>query len=293
VTIPAASPVQTARLQAAPVPTAPVQMAAEVVAVRPAGGYVSLTVAAPVIAAAARPGHFVALSVGGPATSMVARRCFSLASWDAETIEVLFSVRGHGTTWLAARRPGELVDVGGPLGSPFTPPAEPRRCVLVGGGYGAAPLVPLAEALKTAGCEVRMLIGATSAARLMAVPEAGRVAHSLTVTTDDGSVGIRGRVSDALPELLDGAGRVYGCGPMRMLAAVARLAAAAEVPSQVAVEEAMACGVGVCMTCVLPVVGEDGQTRMTRACLEGPVFAGERVRFAALGSIPPDAVGAA
>ncbi len=270
----------------------PVQVSAEVISVRPVGAYLALTLDAPPIAAAARPGHFVALSVGGPATSMVLRRCFSLARWEAGTITVLFSVLGHGTGWLAERRPGDRVDVGGPLGSPFVVPDRPMPCVLVGGGYGAAPLVPLAEALRALGCQVRMLLGAASVDRLMAVAEAGAVADSLTVTTDDGSSGIRGWVSAALPELLAGAGTAYGCGPMPMLASVAGLSAAAGVPSQVAVEEAMACGVGVCMTCVLPVVGEDGRTRMTRACLEGPVFPGDRVRFDAVRTVPSDAVGA-
>jgi dihydroorotate dehydrogenase electron transfer subunit len=79
---------------------------------------------------------------------------------------------------------------------------------------------------------------------------------------------------------------------MAMLAAVAGLAARHGVPAQVAVEETMACGVGVCMTCVLPVVGGDGVTRMSRACVDGPVFAGGSVRFADVGTVPPDAYGA-
>ena len=85
---------------------------------------------------------------------------------------------------------------------------------------------------------------------------------------------------------------VYACGPMGMLRAVAEQAAAAGIPSYVAVEESMACGIGVCMTCVLPVVGDDGLTRMVRSCVEGPVFAGDRVRWDALGTVPADAVGA-
>jgi dihydroorotate dehydrogenase electron transfer subunit len=89
---------------------------------------------------------------------------------------------------------------------------------------------------------------------------------------------------------------VYACGPMPMLRAVADLAAERGLPSQVAVEESMACGVGVCMTCVLPVVGDDGLTRMLRSCVEGPVFAGDRLRWDAVfegaGTVPADAVGA-
>jgi len=84
---------------------------------------------------------------------------------------------------------------------------------------------------------------------------------------------------------------------MAMLEAVQRVASAsyggAGIPTQLSVEESMACGVGVCMTCVLPVVGDDGQTRMLRSCVDGPVFAGDRIRWDALGTVPDDAVGAA
>ncbi len=276
--------------------TAPVQQRAEVVSLRTVGAYAALQLAAPRIGQQAQPGHFAALAVGGPDTPMLLRRCFSLARWDSATIEVVLSVVGRGTAWLARRRPGDVLDVIGPLGRPFELPSTPAPCVLVGGGYGAAPLVPLARALRARGCPVHVVLGAASADRLLGVVEATAEADAVTVTTDDGSAGTRGWVSDVLPGVLDGAGTVspvgavYACGPMAMLSAVARLAAAAGVPSQVAVEESMACGVGVCMTCVLPVVADDGRTRMVRSCLEGPVFAGARVRFDAVGMVPADAV---
>jgi dihydroorotate dehydrogenase electron transfer subunit len=113
------------------------------------------------------------------------------------------------------------------------------------------------------------------------------------VTTDDGSMGRRGWVSDVLPDVLDKTGSdvVYACGPMGMLQSVAALAAERDIPSQVAVEESMACGIGVCMTCVLPVVGDDGLTRMVRSCVEGPVFLGDRVRWDDVGTVPEDVVG--
>src|SRR5690606_9899368 len=105
---------------------------------------------------------------------------------------------------------------------------------------------------------------------------------SVTVTTDDGSAGVHGLVTDPLADLVrrTSAGRVYACGPMAMLAACTGVAAEVGVPAYTAVEESMACGIGVCMTCVLPVTGDDGVTRMTRSCIEGPVFAGDRVRWA-------------
>ena len=84
---------------------------------------------------------------------------------------------------------------------------------------------------------------------------------------------------------------VYACGPMPMLRAVSQVASAHGVTAQCAVEESMACGIGVCMTCVLPVIGDDGKTRMVRSCVEGPVFLGDRVRWDDVGTVPPDVLG--
>jgi dihydroorotate dehydrogenase electron transfer subunit len=114
----------------------------------------------------------------------------------------------------------------------------------------------------------------------------------VVVTTDDGSAGRPGWVTDAVAQVVGQVGVVYACGPMGMLRAVAEDATSAGLPSYVAVEESMACGIGVCMTCVLPVVGEDGRTRFARSCAEGPVFGGDRVRFADVGALPWDVVGA-
>ena len=275
----------------------PLQVAARVAAMRQVGAYTALTVGAPGIADRTLPGHFLAVQVGGPESSMLLRRAFAI--YDVHptgryggTVEVVFAVHGKGTAWLASQRPGDPLDVVGPLGKPFRLPVEPVTTTLVGGGYGSAPLLPLAAALRERGCQVDMVLGAASADRLFGVLEARRTARSVVVTTDDGSSGSRGRVSDVLPRLLAGSDVAYACGPMGMLRAVADLAAAAGVPAQVAVEESMACGIGVCMTCVLPVVGDDGLTRMVRSCVEGPVFAGDRVRWDDIGTVPSDAVGA-
>jgi dihydroorotate dehydrogenase electron transfer subunit len=270
---------------------------------RPAGAYQALTLAAPPIAEAARPGQFVHL-LAGEDRSFPLRRPFSIRrverpggsggppGWSpggSGTVEVVFDVVGAGTLALSRLRPRDVVDVLGPLGRPFAPPGEPAGCVLVGGGYGTAPLFFLAAELRARRCRVDLVIGAASAARLLDPAEAGRLGHSLTVTTDDGSAGRRGLVTDPLPDLLarTGAGRVYACGPMPMLAAVSRVAAAAGVPCQVAVEEQMACGTGICFSCVLPVGGGGGaglaETRMARSCLEGPVFDGAAIAWAELG----------
>ena len=276
-----------------------VQVTAEVVSLRRAGAYHHLTLLAPGIPEATRPGHFVAVAVGGPGSGMMLRRAFSIhrvtpGGTSGGTVEVVFAAHGSGTQWLAERRRGDKLDVIGPLGRPFTLPKEPVSCVLVAGGYGAAPLFMLSEHLRARGCRVDMVLGAASEDRLFGVLEAKRSSASVTVTTDDGSVGLRGRVTDPLPEIIRSAGAdvVYACGPMAMLAAVADVSARAGAHSQCAVEESMACGIGVCMTCVLPVRGSDGVTRMVRSCTDGPVFRGTDVRWADVGTVPPDTLGA-
>jgi dihydroorotate dehydrogenase electron transfer subunit len=276
----------------------PVQRVVEVVGCRPVDAYVELTLAAPEIAERAQPGQFVAFAVGGETSALLLRRSIAISTADDGLVTVVVSAAGPGSAWLTERRPGDTVDVVGPLGRPFPLPAEPVACVLVGGGYGSAPLFWLAEALSERGCHVEMVLGAASEDRLFGVVEARRTADGVTVTTDDGSSGRRGWVSDVLGDVIDrtSAGVVYGCGPMAMLRSVTEIATAHGAVAQVAVEESMACGVGVCMTCVMPVTGNDGVTRMVRSCVEGPVFRGDRVRWDAFGDgicrVPDDALGA-
>jgi dihydroorotate dehydrogenase electron transfer subunit len=277
----------------------PQQVTAEVLTAKRVGAYTVMTLLAPGVAEHSRPGHFLAVQVGGPESSMLLRRAFAIYDVAERgvyggTVTVVFAVHGKGTAWLAQRRPQDRLDVVGPLGKPFRLPKTPVTATLVGGGYGSAPLLPLAVALKERGCRVDFVLGAGGADRLFGHLDAKRMASSLAVTTDDGSVGQRGRVSDVLPGVLGRTSSevVYACGPMAMLRAVSDQAAERGLPCQVAVEESMACGIGVCMTCVLPVVGDDGLTRMVRSCVEGPVFLGDRVRWEAVGSVPADAVGA-
>jgi dihydroorotate dehydrogenase electron transfer subunit len=278
-----------------PVPRAarpPVQRVVEVVGARPVDAYVELTLAAPEIAERAEPGQFVAFAIGGASSALLLRRSIAISTAEDGQVTVVVSAAGPGSTWLTERRPGDTVDVVGPLGRPFPPAPPGARALLVGGGYGAAALVGLAARLRDAGHEVDAVAGAAGADRLCSVQELTGLASRMEVTTDDGSSGRQGLVTLAVGELLPDAGVVYACGPMPMLRAVAEAATARGIPSYVAVEESMACGIGVCMTCVLPVVGEDGRTRFSRSCVEGPVFGGDRVRFDDVGKLPHDVVGA-
>ncbi len=274
-----------------------VQVRGTVLNVRQVDAYYAMTVVAPGIAARFRPGQFVAVAVGGPETSMLLRRAFSIHGVRPDhggTVEFVFAAVGPGTRWLAERRTRDVIDIAGPLGRPFPMPRDPVSCLLVGGGYGSAPLFPLADRLRARGCTVDFLLGAASMDRVFGALTARRGGRTATITTEDGSLGVRGVVTDVLSQVIHEARTdvVYACGPMPMLRQVTALAGRYDIPAQVLVEEAMACGTGVCMTCVLPVVGEDGVTRMTRSCVDGPVFRGDLVRWDDVGTVPFDALGA-
>jgi dihydroorotate dehydrogenase electron transfer subunit len=275
----------------------PLQVRGTVLTVRRIDAYYAMTLVAPGIAARFKPGQFVALAVGGPDTSMLLKRAFSIHDVRPDhggTVEFVFAVSGRGTRWLAERRARDVLDVTGPLGRPFPVPRDPVSCLLVGGGYGSAPLFALADRLRERRCSVDFLLGAASGDRVFGALTARRTGRSATVTTVDGSLGVRGIVTDMLGQVIHEARTdvIYACGPMAMLRQVTALARRYDLPVQVAVEESMACGIGVCMTCVLPVVGSDGITRMVRSCVDGPVFRGEQVRWDDAGTIPFDAFGA-
>ena len=264
----------------------PVHVDGEVVATKRLGAYRHLTLTAPGVPERFRPGTFVAVSVDGH----VARRALWIHRVRASgalgpTLEVVVEVRGPGTRWLGERPVGSRVALTGPLGRPFALPTQPVACLLVGEGYAAAPLLGLAERLRERGCAVSLVVSAPDEARLLSALEARRSARSVTVVTADGSVGVRGEVGEHVDDLLarSGADVVYAAGPHRVLHAAAAAAERVGAWSQVAVEVPTTCGTGLCHGCPLPVVGEDGAARVVRACHDGPVVRGDRVRWDAVG----------
>ena len=266
----------------------PVRVRAEVVSRRRSGPYAVLTVAAGEIARRARPGHFVEVAVEAPGTLL--RRPLSIARADrvssgVGTIELVVGPDGIGSAWLASVDARDTLDLVGPLGRPFPLPTRTASCLLVGGGYGAAPLHYLTEVLVPAGHRVDLLVGAASESALLHSMEAKRLATSLQFTTDDGSAGVTGRVTDAMAEAVRRGGTdvIYACGPNAMLAAVSAAGGELGVPVRVSIEERMACGVGVCFTCVVPVRDRAGEVTMRRSCFEGPVFDGARVDWERMG----------
>ena len=277
----------------------PIQVVGEILDVNRSGAYYIISITAPGISEFAQPGQFVTIGMGGEETSMVLRRSFAIHRVQSRgvyggTLDIVVAPVGKGTTWLSRRKRHDQVSIVGPLGKPFSVPTKAVTCTLIGGGYGSAPLFLLAEKLREQGCRVDTIIGASTEEKIFGALDLKRVSTSLIVTTDDGSTGITGRVTDVLPDLIKSSSPdiIYACGPMPMLASVAEIATENKIFSQCSVEESMACGIGVCMTCVLPVIGDDSITRMVRSCVEGPIFRGDRVRWSDIGTVPPDAFGA-
>ena len=263
------------------------------------GSYFVLTATAADMPKEFKPGNFVAVAIGDERSSLILRRAFSIYQVNDRgvyggTVDIVISPHGPGTDYLANLKRNDAINLVGPLGKPFSLPKDPVPCVLVGGGYCAAPLFTLAEALTARGCRVDFILGASTQEKLFGMLEARRISTTLTVTTDDGTSGQMGRVTDALPEVIkkSNAAVIYACGPMKMLEAVANVANMHGIVSQTSVEESMACGIGVCMTCVLPIIGDDGITRMLRSCVDGPAFKGDKVRWDQVGKIPSDTWGA-
>ena len=240
-----------------------------------------------------RPGNFVAIRVGGDTSKMILRRAFAISrvaenSQYGGTMELIVAPHGSGSKWLCSQQEGAEIDIIAPLGTAFGIPTEPINALLIGGGYGSAPLFGLADVLKGRGCKVDMLLGASVGTKIYAPMEGKRSVNSLKIYTEDGSMGETGRVTENLLDIVRDRNIdvIYSCGPMAMLSAITALVADTEVIHQCAVEESMACGVGICMTCVLPVQNDDGTTSMLRSCIDGPVMDGANVRWDLVGKVP-------
>jgi dihydroorotate dehydrogenase electron transfer subunit len=234
----------------------------------------------PPIARAHAPGRFVHLKTGDAST--ILRRPFSVARVRGDEIVLLYRIVGIGTEWMRARRQGDPVDAMGPLGTAFALRERAARTLLVGGGLGIAPLLGLAEALRTAGYRgpIEALLGVRSAGDVFgdALTE-GLEGVAWHLATDDGSAGFRGNAVQLLEARLaelaeEGAGErlaIYAAGPEPMLEACARLCVPRGLDLQVSLEAHMGCGVGACRACGI-VAWKDTSRVNGRVCREGPVF---------------------
>jgi dihydroorotate dehydrogenase electron transfer subunit len=257
---------------------------AEILNVRKLGAYHSITLVAPEVAERVRPGQFV--SIGMPSDrAFLLRRHFSVhqasrrGGW-AGTLEFVFDPRGPGTSWLAESRAHEFLDVIGPLGKAFAFPRKLSSCLLVSEGHGAAPIYFLAQELRARGKRVDMVVGAQTHDLVFKPIDGKRLSQTIAIVTADGSLGERGSVLDALPHMVESTGAqvVYAAARRSTLRAIAEFCAERRIPSQVAVEEHMVCGIGLCFSCTVPVIRKDGSGYDNlRACTEGPVFNPARI----------------
>ena len=266
------------------------QLLAPIVSNKRVGQYHQIIINIGDVAATCKPGNFVAISVGGDSSRMVLRRAFAISRVSTSTtvggtMELIVAPHGQGSKWLCAQGEGVVLDLVAPLGTAFGIPTEPVPVLLVGGGYGSAPLFGLAELLNSRGCRVDMLLGASTGSKIYAPMEGKRAVNSMRIYTEDGSMGVAGRVTDPIAEIIKDldVAVIYSCGPMPMLAAITTIADQFDVVHQCAVEESMACGVGICMTCVLPVENEDGSISNLRSCIDGPVMDGSKVQWTKVG----------
>ena len=234
----------------------------------------------PEIASAARPGQFLMLSASTGIEPLLRRPMavyeILAPEGDPAGFSVLVERTGKGTSLMAEMRAGDTVDVLGPLGSAFTAPTHrAAEAVLVMGSTGSAPFPSFASALVNAGHAVSAFIGGRTQDHLLCAEDLEALGVSVAVATDDGSAGHHGLVTEPLVEYLDsrdGDVTVYSCGPTPMMRAVEAIAAARGLPHQVSLEAPMACGIGVCLSCVVPTIDPAGGWIYRRICREGPVF---------------------
>lgn len=215
-----------------------------------------------------QPGQFVQVLVSNSTTTYL-RRPFSIydVNYGKNEISLLIKKVGDGTVALSRLKKGDKLNIIYPLGNSFSLP-ETGKALLVGGGVGIAPMLMLAKLLHKKGIEPDVLIGGRSLPDIIE-PEKYKPYANVFVTTDDGTAGEKGMVTQHSLFLGDVKkySAIYACGPDPMMKAVARLAAAIEIPCEISLENTMACGIGACLCCVVETIDGNKTT-----CIEGPVF---------------------
>jgi len=231
------------------------------------------------IARHSHPGQFVNLKISDGLVPLL-RKPFSVCRRDAEEgwFEILWKIVGAGTLMMSKYRCGDVVNVLGPLGKGFFLPSGTERAVLVGGGIGVAPLPFLCEELLESGVRVHVFLGARQREELCMVEFFERLGVQIVVTTEDGSVGRRGKITEPLLEKMNewrasASTHLFSCGPTGFLKAMMKMTEEFGVGGQVSLETVMGCGFGICVGC--PVKrknpGKD-EALYQLTCIEGPVF---------------------
>ena len=216
-----------------------------------------------------RPGQFFMVEVN-KGTDPLLKRAFSLFRKTAQGVQILYRVRGKGTTVLKEMKEGSLVEVLGPLGTCYPPPSEGSVPLVIAGGIGIASVFSFVE--QVSGRAI-VFYGARTKDDLLMLNELQGSAKEVLVSTDDGSAGQKGTIADSLSAYLSGPQspipnyRIYACGPHLLLKAISDIARAHKIPAYLSMEEHMACGIGACLGCVVKT-----RNGYTRVCKEGPVF---------------------
>ena len=211
------------------------------------------------------PGQFVNIAIEG----CYLRRPISVCDYDEQSITLIYKVVGRGTEIMSRMQVGEKLDVLTGLGNGFSLSAATERPLLVGGGVGVPPLYNLARKLKTAGKKVQVVLGFNRADEIFYADEFEALGVDVHIATVDGSVGVKGFVTDAMKALeFD---YIYTCGPLPMLKAIYN---ASECDGEFSFEERMGCGFGACMGCSCQTT--KGSKRI---CKEGPVLKRDEIIF--------------
>lgn len=223
---------------------------------------------APAVARNVKPGQFVHLRTAEGFEPFF-RRPFSVYR-SLKHVEILYEAIGPGTKLLAEKKKGDAIDVVGPVGTPFTLPSkEIKQVVMVAGGIGIAPFLALTDILKKRKLELILLYGGRTKDHVYPMKEFKENGCKVFVTTDDGSVGVKGRVSNLFTKINDNpqTTMIYTCGPHAMMKAVQDLAREKKLKGEAACEEVMACALGACLGCSIKTT-----SGYKTVCYEGPVF---------------------
>ncbi len=211
-------------------------------------------------------GQFVNIQLDG----MFLRRPISVCDYDGETLTIVYKVVGKGTEAMSAMTTGTQLDILTGLGNGYDLTLAGEQPVLLGGGVGVPPMYNLAKKLRALGKKVTVILGFNTSGEIFYEQEFKALGCTVTVTTVDGSYGVKGFVTDALPETYS---YFYTCGPEPMLKAVYR---ASKTSGQMSFEERMGCGFGACMGCSCKTL-----TGYKRICKEGPVMKKEEILWEA------------
>lgn len=231
------------------------------------------------IASSAQPGQFIMVRVTQSSEPLL-RRPFSIHSRDKKNVEIFFKISGLGTAILSQKKPGELLDILGPLGKGFSKnkSLKGKHVFLIGGGRGIAPLCFLAQELRSSDASVKILYGGRTEEDIPLREKFEEGGLDISCSTDDGSFGFKGLVTDLLEKELRQLtpASIFACGPELMMKKISRIARSKKIPAQFSLESVMGCGFGACWGCVRR-IKKNGITTWTKICQEGPVFRGDDI----------------